>query len=378
MTADTEVEPANRNGRLHPSQRGKILDFNFWMAVVMVVVGVAGVAGVVVKAVGDFRFAQQISRLNESIGLAPVSAVMPTVLNGILMLFALAVVVWFGIVCRRRWSEVRDGRLVVVTDWTHDFGKVHAVPPTGQYPLSLYRKMARVWFTYLVVHGHTYRLDPDLEDRVLGERVNTVVSTPRSNILINVLPPVDQAPARPDSTVSLAAPAAGPVMELSGPAGVAAANRAGHLHRSQRGKVLDITFWPVALIPVIMIGAAIATALGSGFTVWSSLELIVFGGGLTVASLIHCWRRCREFRRPLIVITGWTHDVGPGQLSDQYPISIRHQPRGNGQGPEKWQLRAGGKTYIVERALWDRLVANRNNTVCILPSTRWLVNVLPA
>ena len=39
MTERAEVELANRNGRLHPSQRGKLLDFNFWTAAVLVVAG---------------------------------------------------------------------------------------------------------------------------------------------------------------------------------------------------------------------------------------------------------------------------------------------------------------------------------------------------
>ncbi len=36
------VEEANRSGRLHPSQRGKVLDGNFWTAAVLAVAGLVG------------------------------------------------------------------------------------------------------------------------------------------------------------------------------------------------------------------------------------------------------------------------------------------------------------------------------------------------
>ncbi|WP_329064717.1 hypothetical protein [Amycolatopsis sp. NBC_01480] len=141
MTADAEVDLANRNGRLHPSQRGKILDFNFWAAAVLVVAGIAGLVALVVKAVGDVGDA---NRLND------------------------------------------------VTGWTHDFGEVSGKRPApGQYPypIYLYTIYERIRFTYLVVNGHSYRLDDaDLRNRVQGERTNIVLSTPRTKILINVLP----------------------------------------------------------------------------------------------------------------------------------------------------------------------------------------------
>lgn len=160
MTERAEVELANRNGRLHPSQRGKLLDFNFWAAAVLVLAGPALTA----LAIAD--------------GAA--AAAVPI----------LAVTAWFAFVCGRRLAEVGSGRLVVVTGWTHDFGKVHGKrPERGQYPIYLYTIMERIWFTYLVVQDRSFRLDDrELRARIQADRTNAVYLTPRTKLLINVLP----------------------------------------------------------------------------------------------------------------------------------------------------------------------------------------------
>ncbi|SEP45554.1 hypothetical protein [Amycolatopsis saalfeldensis] len=187
MTTSPDVELANRNGRLHPSQRWKILDLNFWAAAVLVVAGIVGMVALAVKAVGDVGDANQLNEVTGKTTISPVFMLIPDLL---LMVLALALTGWFAFVCRRRLAEVRDGRLVVVTGWTHDFGKV-SVRPTApeQYPIYLYSMMKRIWFTYLVVNGHSYRIDDmKLQGRLQGERTNIVLSTPRTKILINVLP----------------------------------------------------------------------------------------------------------------------------------------------------------------------------------------------
>lgn len=160
MTEQAEVELANRNGRLHPSQRRKLLDFNFWTAAVLVIAGVV-LAGL---AVAD----------------SAAAAALPI----------LAVTAWFAFVCGRRLAEAGSGRLVVVTGWTHDFGKVHGKrPDRGQYPIYLYTVMERMWFTYLVVEDRSFRLDDrELRARIQAERTNAVYLTPRTKTLINVLP----------------------------------------------------------------------------------------------------------------------------------------------------------------------------------------------
>jgi hypothetical protein len=155
-----EVELANRNGRLHPSQRGKLLDFNFWTAAVLAVAGL--VAVVLVAATGAGAAAVPI----------------------------LALTAWFAFVCGRRLAEARSGRLLVVTGWTHDFGRVHGKrPERGQYPIYLYEIMERMWFTYLVAGDHSFRLDDrELRARIQAERTNAVYLTPRTKLLVNVLP----------------------------------------------------------------------------------------------------------------------------------------------------------------------------------------------
>ena len=39
VAEQAEVELANRQGRLHPSQRGKVLDGTFWVTAVLAVAG---------------------------------------------------------------------------------------------------------------------------------------------------------------------------------------------------------------------------------------------------------------------------------------------------------------------------------------------------
>jgi hypothetical protein len=188
VAEQAEVELANRNGRLHPSQRGKILDANFWVPAVLVVAGIVGLVALPIKAIVDAR---ELSGFRSAFPKASASSTAGTVLPTIaLMIPLLAVVAWFAFVCWRRLSEVRDGRLVMVTGWTHDFGKVHGkAPAKGQYPIYLYTIMQRIWFTYLVVYDREYRLDDrKLRERIQGERNNIVLTTPRSKILINVLP----------------------------------------------------------------------------------------------------------------------------------------------------------------------------------------------
>ncbi len=154
------VEEANRSGRLHPSQRGKVLDGNFWTAAVL---AVAGLVGAVLLA---------------GSGSGPgVATAVPI----------LALVAWFAFVCLRRFAEVRDGTLVAITGWTHDCGREQV---THQYPIELRetRNRGAVWH-YLHADGQAYRVDDrELWARIHPDRTNTVLLTPRTKLLINVLP----------------------------------------------------------------------------------------------------------------------------------------------------------------------------------------------
>lgn len=153
------VEQANQSGQLHPSQRGKVLDGNFWTAAVLSVAGI----------VSAFVLAPS--------GGAGLATAIPI----------LALAAWFAFVCLRRLAEVRDGRLVAITGWTHDCGRDRAA---GQFPIELRetRNRGAVWH-YLHAGGQTYRVDDRaLWARIQPERTNTVLVTPKSKLLVNVIP----------------------------------------------------------------------------------------------------------------------------------------------------------------------------------------------
>jgi len=179
VAEQAEVELANRQGRLHPSQRGKVLDSSFWLAAILAVAGV--VAGVVAAAVIpvttiDTRFG---SRLASSSVVAALGTAIPI----------LALAAWFAFVCGRRLADVRDGRLVAITGWTHDFGRQR---PDREYPIMLYTRLSKGMneHYFLKAGGKEFRiyLVMKLRERIQAERANTVYTTPRSKLLINVLP----------------------------------------------------------------------------------------------------------------------------------------------------------------------------------------------
>jgi len=178
------VELANRNGRLHPTQRGKVLDGNFWVPALLVVAGIASLVYLPIKAVAD---AKEASSIHNEFPSASVGGTTGTVLPTLgLMVPIAALVAWFAFVCWRRLSEVRDGRLVEITGWTHDFGRNR---PTGQYPIELHTAFHRGRQYYLTANRRTYVLtDRKLRERIQAERNNTVFLTPRTRLLINVLP----------------------------------------------------------------------------------------------------------------------------------------------------------------------------------------------
>jgi len=80
-----EVELANRNGRLHPAQRGKLLDLNFWAAAVVAIAGL--VVAVLIALVADTA---------------------GEVLGTVVPILALAA--WFAYVCWRRLADAGCSR----------------------------------------------------------------------------------------------------------------------------------------------------------------------------------------------------------------------------------------------------------------------------
>ncbi|WP_329044347.1 hypothetical protein OG738_24430 [Amycolatopsis sp. NBC_01488] len=163
MIEQAEVELANRGGRLHPAQRGKLLDLTFWFAAVV------GLAALVA-----------------TVGIATVAATAGEVLGTVVPL--LAITGWFAFVCWRRLADAFDGRLVAVTGWTHDFDRERL---TDQYPIGLHRSpegYKSVETFSLRAGGRTYPLERKLRERIRPDRVNTVLIAPRTKLLINVLP----------------------------------------------------------------------------------------------------------------------------------------------------------------------------------------------
>ncbi|MFG1647310.1 hypothetical protein ACGFMK_44120 [Amycolatopsis sp. NPDC049252] len=163
MIEQAEVELANRNGQLHPAQRGKLLDLNFWAAAVLAVAGL--VVAVLIATVADTA--------GEVLG-----TVVPI----------LALTAWFAYVCWRRLADAGGGRLLAVTGWTHDFDTARL---TDEYPIGLHHSPAgfkSVETFSLRAGGRTYPLERKLRERIQPDRTNTVYTTPRSKILINVLP----------------------------------------------------------------------------------------------------------------------------------------------------------------------------------------------
>ncbi|WP_275294383.1 MULTISPECIES: hypothetical protein [unclassified Amycolatopsis] len=186
-TVQAAADQANREGRLHPSQRTMILNAGFSMAVVWIILFVAAA---IMAPIGIGVSADQVrglDQLHADAGLPPVSYWSLNWQVYLLTVFFLALAVFPARLIWRRVAEVRSGKLDVVPGWTHDYGHVTKIPPRGQHAMYLYEMTDRMTFTYLVVHGKTYRLDYDMRQRVLGNRTNAAILTPRSKILVNVV-----------------------------------------------------------------------------------------------------------------------------------------------------------------------------------------------
>ncbi len=186
-TVQAAADQANREGRLHPSQRTMILNAGFSMAVVWIVLFVAAavLAPIGIGVSGDAL--RSLNAVNTDLGTPPVSYWSMNWPVYLLAVLFLALAVLPGRLIWRRLAEVRSGKLDVVPGWTHDYGHVTKIPPRGQHAMYLYEMTDRIKFTYLVVHGKTYRLDYDMRQRVLGNRTNAAILTPRSKILVNVV-----------------------------------------------------------------------------------------------------------------------------------------------------------------------------------------------
>ncbi|MET8845885.1 hypothetical protein [Amycolatopsis sp. NPDC004625] len=155
------------------------------------------------------------------------------------------------------------------------------------------------------------------------------------------------------------------------------ANRNGRLHPAQRGALLDLTFRLTAAVAVAGLGVTVSLALvaeTAGEVLGTVVPLLAITGWFAFV----CWRRLADaFGGRLTAVTGWTHDFDTARLTDEYPIGLHRSPEGF-KSLESFSLRAGGRTYPLERRLRERIRPDRANTVLIAPRSKVLVNVLPA
>ncbi|MGW5743076.1 hypothetical protein [Amycolatopsis sp. NPDC003861] len=155
------------------------------------------------------------------------------------------------------------------------------------------------------------------------------------------------------------------------------ANRTGRLHPAQRGTLLDLTFWMTAAVAVAGLVVTVGIALvaeTAGEVLGTVVPLLAITGWFAFV----CWRRLADaFGGRLVAVTGWTHDFDSARLTDEYPIGLHRSPEGF-KSLESFSLRAGGRTYPLERKLRERIEPGRNNTVLIAPRSKLLINVLPA
>ncbi|PKV99751.1 hypothetical protein ATK30_0734 [Amycolatopsis echigonensis] len=181
------ADQANREGKLHPSQRRVVLDGNFWTLVLVLLVLVALAVLTPIWFGISPAMIQATNNLNAYFGKPLVSYWSKNAPLYVMSLVFLVIAVYPGRAIGRRLADWRGGKVDVVTGLTHDFGHVQHRPSGVLPPMYLYEITERIPFTYLVVNGKSYRLDPDLKSRVLGGRANGAVFVPRSKILVNVI-----------------------------------------------------------------------------------------------------------------------------------------------------------------------------------------------
>ncbi|WP_051791600.1 hypothetical protein [Amycolatopsis jejuensis] len=146
-----EVAAANLAGRLHPSQRGMVLDGLFW--------GLAAITGFVV--------------VTTVFAVVKTGFTVPVVMAVVACLALLAGAIRFG---TKRLAEFREP-LTVITGPAHDFG---TGPITDDHPIGIKHSKGK-WLVR--AGGRTYRADR--ENLVAGQI--TAVCILASRRLVNVL-----------------------------------------------------------------------------------------------------------------------------------------------------------------------------------------------
>lgn len=186
-TVQAAADQANREGRLHPSQRNMVLDGNFWTLVLVLLVLIALAVLTPIKIGTSPAEIRTSNDLAASLHEPLTSYWSQNAPLFVMSLVWLVLAVYPGRAIWRRTADWRGGKVTVIPGLTHDFGHVQHRPSGVLPPMYLYEITERISFTYLVVNGKSYRLDPDLRSRVLGGRTNAAVFSPRSKLLVNVV-----------------------------------------------------------------------------------------------------------------------------------------------------------------------------------------------
>ena len=163
-----EVAAANLSGRLHPSQRGEVLDTMFWITLATVAVFV--VLGVVLPLTTGILSGP---KAGQTWVAAP---------------FWLALVAGGAALCVRRYRALRDP-VVVITGWTHDFES--NVPPAQPYVIAKGLEKDRYGnksIRKIGAGGKEYWVSRDTYAQIQAGRNNTICVLPRVTKLVNAFP----------------------------------------------------------------------------------------------------------------------------------------------------------------------------------------------
>ncbi|MGW4489468.1 hypothetical protein ACWEOE_37240 [Amycolatopsis sp. NPDC004368] len=154
-----EVARVNRSGRLHPSQRWKVLGGPFLLALVCLVFAVIELLRVPGGPSGY-------------------------VYGGV----AIIVILAFGAFCVSRLLLLAKGTVTTFTGFTHDvgYGKV----PVKPYPILLHASKSRGGnpIHSITFDGRTMHLYGGWYRKFQPEHDNTIVLTPNGKVIVNVIP----------------------------------------------------------------------------------------------------------------------------------------------------------------------------------------------
>ncbi|MEU4670931.1 hypothetical protein AB0F91_23830 [Amycolatopsis sp. NPDC023774] len=162
---------------------------------------------------------------------------------------------------------------------------------------------------------------------------------------------------------------------------IIAANLAGRLHPGQRHIVIDFKFW--LCLAVGGIAALLCVVLPMAMDVFEgpqrakSFAAFPF---LVLLAVVYLGLRAGALPRPAQAAGGGNRldpRLRPGpddeHLPDRLAFRRRQHPHG---GPVGGPGRR--KAHLTERETWEKIKPARNNTLCLYPKTKLIINVIPA